>query len=124
MISRDRVYSHLARLALGDFADIVEGTRVVEGKLRLFLKDRSFIDVWLSAKKPGTYAYHWERRDVDRRIYRYNNLPDKEARKLKSYPRHFHYRTEKNILESNLSDDPEEGVRSLLTFARRVMRRK
>ena len=43
MISRDRLYSQLAGLALGDFADIVEGTRVVEGKLRLFLKDRSFL---------------------------------------------------------------------------------
>jgi len=56
MIPRDRVYSRLARLAMSEFADIVEGTKVIEGKLRLLLKDRSYIDIWLSAKKKGIYA--------------------------------------------------------------------
>jgi len=121
MIDRDRTYSRLARLAASDFADIVNGTRVIEGKLRLFLNDRSFIDIWLSVKKKGVYAYHWERRDVDRTIYRHNNLPDREARKLKTYPRHFHNRTEKNIVESNLSNKPEEALRTVLEFARKVV---
>ena len=121
MIDRDRTYSRLARLAASDFADIVNGTSIIEGKLRLFLKDRSFIDIWLSVKKKGVYAYHWERRDVDRTIYRHNNLPDREARKLKNYPRHFHNRTEKNIVESNLSDKPEEALRTILEFARKVV---
>ncbi len=85
MIDRDRLYFQLARLAASDFADIVDGTRIIEGKLRLFLKDRSFIDIWLSAKKKGIYAYHWERRNVDGTIYRYNNLPDREAKKLRTY---------------------------------------
>jgi|SRR3990172_11104640 len=121
MIDRDRTYSQLARLAASDFADIVDGTSIIEGKLRLFLNDRSFIDIWLSVKKKGVYAYHWERRDVDRTIYRHNNLPDREARKLKTYPRHFHNRTEKNIVESNLSDKPEEALRTILEFARKVV---
>lgn len=70
MTSRDKIYSQLAQIALNDFADIVEGTKVVEGKLRVFLKDESFIDVWLSVKKKGVYAYHWERGNVDGTIYR------------------------------------------------------
>jgi len=45
MTFRDRIYSQLARLALSDFADIVEGTKFIEGKLRLLLKDQSFIDI-------------------------------------------------------------------------------
>ena len=118
---REKIYSRLAQIAIGDFADIVEGTKLVEGKLRLLLKDNSFVDIWLSIKKKGVYAYHWERRDVDGTIYRYNNLPDKEARKLKTYPHHFHDKTEKNILESNLSDDPTEAVRTLLEFARNIV---
>ena len=122
MIPRDRVYSRLARLAMSEFADIVEGTKVIEGKLRLLLKDRSFIDIWLSAKKKGIYAYHWERRDIDRTIYRFNNLPDREARKLKTYPKHFHNRSERNIVESDLSDAPEEAVKSLLAFARKLIK--
>ena len=124
MIDRDRTYSQLARLAASDFADIVDGTSIIEGKLRLFLNDRSFIDIWLSVKKKGVYAYHWERRDVDRTIYRHNNLPDREARKLKTYPRHFHNRTEKNIVESNLSHKPDEALRTILEFARKVINRK
>lgn len=122
MTFRDRIYSQLARLALSDFADIVEGTKFIEGKLRLLLKDQSFIDIWLSIKKKGAYAYHWERRNIDGTIYRYNNLPDREARKLKTYPKHFHNKTERNVVESDLSDDPEEAVRVLLEFARKILK--
>ncbi len=62
MTSRDKLYSQLVQIALSDFADIVEGTLVVDGKLRILLKDESFIDIWLSIKKKGIYAYHWERK--------------------------------------------------------------
>jgi hydroxymethylpyrimidine pyrophosphatase-like HAD family hydrolase len=123
MTSRDKIYSQLSQLAIGDFADIVNGTKIVEGKLRILLKDESFIDIWLSVKKKGTYAYHWERKDVDGTIYRYNNLPDKEAKKLKTYPHHFHNKSEENIVESNLRNNPEEAVRDLLEFARSVIKR-
>ncbi len=108
---------------MDEFADIVKGTKIVEGKLRLLLKDQSFIDIWLSVKKKGAYAYHWERKDVDGTIYRYNNLPDKEAKKLKTYPHHFHNKSEKNIVESNLSNNPEEAIRVLLEFARSVIKK-
>lgn len=53
MISRDKKYSQLAQIALSDFADIVEGTVAIEGKLRILLRDESFIDIWLSIKKKG-----------------------------------------------------------------------
>lgn len=122
MISRDEIYLQLAQIALCDFADIVEDTKVIEGKLRIFLKDESFIDIWLSVKKKGIYAYHWERRNVDGTIYRYNNLPDKEAKKLQTYPKHFHNRTQNNVVESNLSDEPAEAIRTLLEFTRRVIK--
>ena len=81
-----------------------------------------FIDVWLSIKKKGVYAYHWERGNIEEAIYRYNNLPDKEAKKLKTYPKHFHNKTEANVEESNLSDTPEEAIRTVLEFARLIIR--
>jgi len=118
MITRDEIYNQLSQLALSDFADIVEAMKTVEGKLRILLTDGSFIDVWLSLKKKGIYAYHWERRAVDGTIYRYNNLPDKAARKLKTFPRHFHNGNDDNVVESNISDDPVEAVKSMLKFAR------
>lgn len=122
MASRDKIYSQLRQIALSDFADIVEGTTVIEGKLRLLLKDKSFIDIWLSVKKKGVYAYHWERRNIDGTIYRHNNLPDREAKKLQTYPKHFHYKTQENVVESNLNDNPEDAIRTVLEFARRVIK--
>lgn len=124
MISRDKKYSQLAQIALSDFADIVEGTVAIEGKLRILLRDESFIDIWLSIKKKGVYGYHWERRNSDGTVYRYNNLPDKEAKKLQTYPKHFHNKTEENVEESDLSDNPEEAIRAILKFASQIIKIK
>jgi len=123
MMTRDEIYRRLSQLALSDFADIVEATKIVEGKLRILLMDGSFIDVWLSLKKKGVYAYHWERRAIDGTIYRHNNLPDKAARRLKTFPKHFHNRTEQVVVESDITDDPVEAVKSFLKFARDLLRK-
>ena len=97
---------------------MVEATKSIEGKLRILLIDGSFIDVWLSLKKKGVYAYHWERRAIDGTVYRHNNLPDKAARRLKSFPKHFHNRTEQTVVESDIADDPVEAMKSFLKFAK------
>lgn len=123
MSLRDEVYKRLAQLALTKFSDIVHGTTEVEGKLRILMVEGSFVDIWLSEKKKGVYAYHWERRAVDGTIYRHNNLPDKDARRLETFPKHFHFRSEKNIKESNMSDLPEEALESFLLFARKILRK-
>ena len=121
MKQRDRLYSKLAQIALSEFADIVIDTLIFEGKLRIFLKDDSFIDIWLSIKKRGVYAYHWERKSVDGTIYRYDNLPDPRAKKLKTYPKHFHFKIEENIIESEINDIPEEAIKTVLEFVRKII---
>ena len=121
MKQRDRLYSKLAQIALSEFADIVIDTLIFEGKLRIFLKDDSFIDIWLSIKKRGVYAYHWERRSVDGTIYRYDNLPNPRAKKLKTYPKHFHFKIEENIIESEINDIPEEAIKTVLEFVRKII---
>lgn len=121
MTSREKIYSQLSQIAIRDFSDIVKGTKIVEGKQRVILIDHSYVDIWLSVKKKGIYAYHRERKDIDGTIYRYNNLPDKEARKIGTYPHHFHSKTEKNILESNLSNEPCEAIITILKFARSII---
>ena len=121
MKQRDRLYSKLAQIALSEFADIVIDTLIFEGKLRIFLKDDSFIDIWLSIKKRGVYPYHWERRSVDGTIYRYDNLPDPRAKKLKTYPKHFHFKIEENIIESEINDIPEEAIKTVLEFVRKII---
>jgi len=120
---REDLYRHLAYIALREFPDIVVGTEIAEGKLRVFIADKSFIDVWFSEKRKGVYAYHWEKRMVNGTIYRHNNLPDREARNLDTFPKHFHDGAEENVRESRISDDPEQAIRQFLTFVRKVSER-
>ena len=58
------VYRKLYKIALEEFRDIVvkgEIIRLPSGaplKLRLYLLDNSFVDVWISKNK---YSYHWQK---------------------------------------------------------------
>lgn len=119
---REDQYRRLAYIALREFPEIVVGTETIEGKLRIFIVDNSFIDVWLSEKRRGVCAYHWERRTINGTIYRHNNLPDRKARNLETFPKHFHSGNEENILESHISDAPEQAIREFLAFARKIMK--
>ena len=85
-----KLYEELSTIALTEFADIVEATRIVENKLRIFLVDGSYVDVWFSIRRPGVFAYHWERRGLDGTVYRYDNVPNRRARGLPTFPKHFH----------------------------------
>jgi len=49
--SRDETYRDLAYIATSEFSDIVQGTRVVEGKLRIFISNGSYINVWQFEKR-------------------------------------------------------------------------
>ena len=123
MIQREDLYDRLAHIALREFPDVVVSTENVEGKLRAFIADGSFIDIWISERKRSIYAYHWERRMIDGTVYRHNNLPDREARGLETFPKHFHDGSENNIRRSQISDEPEQAIRQFLTFVRQVLER-
>jgi len=95
----------------------------IYGKIRVHIVDGSYLDVWLSRKMLGRYAYHWERRHIDGRIYRYDNRPHEHLKLMKTFPRHFHDATEHNVKESRISDNPEEAVREVLELVRRRVSR-
>ncbi len=116
------LYGRLSEVALREYHNIVRETKIIENKLRIFLVDGSYIDVWVSAKRPGVYAFHWERRAIDGTVYRYNNIPDKRARHLPTFPKHFHEGSEENIVGRDFGDDPEEILRNFLDYARSLMR--
>lgn len=86
------------------------------------MSDRSYIDIWLSRKISGRYAYHWERRHVNGSIYRHDNRPHARLKNMETFPRHFHNGSDENIEESRLSDDPIDAVKSFLEFVRRKLR--
>ncbi len=45
-------------------------------KVRLFVFDASYIDVWLSRKLEQRFGFHWERSHIDGRSFRYDNFSE------------------------------------------------
>jgi hypothetical protein len=111
-------FEPLRRIAEDDFADIVQSTGVMRSKLRVLLRDGSYVDFWWSLVIAGRFAYHWERTHVDGTIYRHDNMPDPNAGEVETFPQHFHDGTPGAITESRISAQPREGVRQFLQFAR------
>jgi hypothetical protein len=75
----EALFKEIVDLVLREFFDVVVDAHLrftssgtVE-RLRVFLKDGSFVDVWLSAS--GKYSYHWEHRHVRGLMHRHDNAP-------------------------------------------------
>lgn len=51
-------------------------------------------------------------------IYRHDNAPHPQWQHVSSFPRHFHYEKDFNVIVSDLSLDPTTAVRQFLSFAR------
>jgi len=109
---------------LREIAELEFSTIVVEvfvpdvNELRIILTDGSFVDIWFSLKLADRYSYHWERRAIDGAIYRHDNAPHKRWRSVATFPRHFHDGSETNVVESHLSQVPQEALREFLAFVR------
>ena len=109
----------LREIAEVEFADIVEHAYSLGlNQLRIILADGSFVDLWFSLKLKGRYSYHWERKALDGRIYRHDNAPHKRWQGVKTFPKHFHNRNEGKVIESSISDVPEEALHQFLAFIR------
>ncbi len=76
----------IQRIAEIQFSDIVLDTYLLEHKLRITLIDSSFIDVHVSQKLSDKFSFHWETKNAENSIYRYDNFPDKNWSNLSSYP--------------------------------------
>ena len=113
---------HLARIAVRDFTDVVVTTVVIRDKLRVLLRDGSYIDFWWSSRIPGRFAYHWERTHVDGTIYRHDNMPHPRWRDVATFPQHYHEGDQDHVVDSLLPPDrPEAALRAFLTFARQKL---
>ena len=115
------IFQKISYIAEVEFSDIVEIVEESEDKLRIYLKDGSFIDIWFSMKIIGRYAYHWERSHIDGKIYRHDNIPHKKWEYVKTFPKHFHCGFEKEVTESLISNEPEEAIREFLIFGRKIL---
>lgn len=116
-----KLYKNLLDIATTEFKTIVESGEIfysqsqeVPGKLRLYLCDGSFIDIYHSIK--GKYSYHWDRRIILNEIYRHDNAPHKNWKQVSTFPKHFHNGSEDIVVPSYIPDDPELALRQFLTF--------
>jgi hypothetical protein len=118
------MYQRLAHLALVEFSDIIVGYEMIGRrtsaplKLRLHVRDATFIDVWLSPDR-RRYAYHWEQRAVRGRIYRHDNAPDHPE--IATFPKHVHNGKEDIVDESRISSDPFVAIQEFLQFVREYL---
>jgi len=106
----------LQRIAEIEFSDIVTDTQPLEEKLRLFLSDGSYIDLWLSRKVSSRFGFHWERRYIDETFYRYDNFPNTAWRNVDSYPYHFHHGSQDSVEASPFASDIVAGFRDFMSF--------
>ena len=115
------MYDILADIALTEFADIVTGVRHIQRragvalKLRLDIRDGTFVDIWLNPS--GTrYAYHWEQRAKRGRLHRHDNAPDHSQ--IATSPKHYHAGSERDVETSYIPDSPTDALCYFLTFVR------
>lgn len=101
-----------------EYADILTDSIISRGKLRAFVHDSSFIDVWFSLKITGRFSYHWERRHIDGTMYRHDNFPDTCWQRVSTYPKHFHNGSQDAVEESNIDENPVAGLRQFMEFVR------
>jgi len=113
----------ISSIAQEQFLDIIEEMLYpTENKLRIILIDKSFIDIFISEKLKGVFSFHWERRHRDDTIYRYDNYPDSNWEKIKTFPYHFHKQKENIVIESPFSKHLPESFIDFMEFSRKTIK--
>ena len=126
--SLEEVFQRIIEVVTTEFSDIAVDVQLrytpsgaIE-RLRIFLVDETFLDIWLSLS--GKYSYHWEQRHVRGCIHRHDNAPHQKWREVKSFPKHFHDGTEDNVKESLIPDEPTAATYYFLSFIRDSISKK
>ena len=114
--------SKLKRIIDTEYSDIIKDSDIHHNKLRVFISDGSIVDIWFSKKILGRFSYHWERRQIDDRIYRHDNFPDQQWKGISTFPKHFHNSSQNKVQESKISNDPATGTREFMHFVRRMLK--
>jgi hypothetical protein len=93
-------------------------------KLRLIMKDGSFIDIRISQRIKDRFDFHWERRHIDKTIYRYDNFPNTRFRSIETFPYHFHIKQENRVKKSPFRKKLPEALIDFMEFVRKKMKEK
>jgi hypothetical protein len=116
-------FDSISRIAEVEFADIVIQTNTMGAKLRILLRDASYVDVWISRKLNARFGFHWERRHLDERIYRYDNFPDTDWSSVSTFPFHFHVGDHENVEAAPFAQELETGFREFMVFVQKSIQK-
>ena len=111
----------LRRIAVVEFGGIFEQADILDVKLRLLLKDGSYLDVWVSKKLTGRFGFHWEQRHLGGKMYRYDNFPDTGWSSVPTFPFHFHDGQQNAVTVAPFAPSTEQGFREFMAFVQRAM---
>ncbi len=121
------VYEELRQIAQIEFGDVITLAEVahlasgVPRKLRLFIIDGSYADIFVASS--GRYSYHWERSGAEgKAVFRHDNAPHTAWKHVVTFPKHFHSGSEDNVVESHISDKPRRALAEFCRFIRSVLR--
>jgi len=106
----------IKKIAEIEFGDIVSIIYTIGFKLRIELSNKGFIDVFLSDKFIDRFSYHWECKDFQGSIYRYDNFPDKNWQSIETFPYHFHNGSQNAVEASPFALNVIDGFREFMTF--------
>lgn len=113
---------NLSSLLQEEFPDIIEEIAYpTENKLRIILTDNTFVDVFLSEKLSGVFSFHLERRHKDGTLYRYDNYPDPQWKRLATFPYHFHKGKQGKVVESPFRKRLPGALVDFMEFVRSIM---
>lgn len=103
------------------YEDIVADIKTVgtgtARKTRVMFKDGSYLDIWFSDS--GRYSFNWERRHIDKKVFRFDNAPHHPT--VKTFPHHLHKGSEEVIVESWIEPRPDRGLFDVLDFIKSEM---
>ncbi len=108
-------------IAETEYSSIVEYSFFLDYKLRIILVDKSFVDINVSTKLKDKFGFHWETKNKLNEIYRYDNFPDPKWSNLESFPFHFHFKIQDNVIASPFSRELFPGFRGFMNFAKDII---
>ena len=111
----------LRRIAEIEFASIVIQTSFLGPKLRVLLRDTSYVDVWVTRKLTHRFGFHWERRHLDGTIYRYDNFPDTDWAEVSTFPFHFHAGSQGKVVAAPFAITLDQGFRDFMAFVQQTL---
>ena len=114
-------YTKIKELLDIDFNDIITVSKIIDTrKLRIYLIDKTYVDIFfVEIENILKFSIHWELTHIDNKIYRVDNIPDKQWSNLNSFPTHFHSESYENVIESPFSGDIIDIIYDFFDFIRK-----